>query len=135
MMSFRRMKWENYKMNNAIQTITWEDEKSDRMQKRRRVRSVNSKSFTFGSEFMFSSLKKTESDPIMKLLLFTEGTRSKIVLWDFKLERYKLINHIIHNASTGLYLLFYIYISYTKIERKKNEMKVQNKNKNKIKRK
>ena len=36
------------------------------------VSSVNSESFILGSEFVFSSLKKTDPDPNMKLLLFTE---------------------------------------------------------------
>ena len=39
-----------------------------------KVRSVNSKSFIFGSEFIFSSLRRTKSNPIMKLSLFTERT-------------------------------------------------------------
>ena len=54
-----------------------------------RVRSVNSESFTFGSDFVFFSQEKTNSDSNMKLLLFTERTLSllndlthlKWILW------------------------------------------------------
>ena len=40
---------------------------------------VNSKSFIFGSEFTFISLKRTKSDPNMKplLFLFTESSLYK----------------------------------------------------------
>ena len=36
--------------------------------------SANSKSFIFGSDFVFSLTEKKNSDPDMKLLLFTECT-------------------------------------------------------------
>ena len=39
-----------------------------------RVRSVNSKSFIFGYDFIFSSLKKVKSYPNIQLLQFTERT-------------------------------------------------------------
>ena len=41
-----------------------------------RVRSVNSKSFIFGSDFFYFSEEKMDSDLNTKLLLFTERTNS-----------------------------------------------------------
>ena len=41
-----------------------------------RVGSVNSESFIFGSEFVLYSQEILESDPNMKLLLFTERTNN-----------------------------------------------------------
>ena len=39
------------------------------------MRSVNSESFIFGSDFVSFTEEKANTDPYMKLLLFTERTR------------------------------------------------------------
>ena len=65
-----------------------------------RVRSVNSKSFIIGSEFVFSSLKKTESVPIMKLLLSTERTHHLIL---HRFNSYSIIINIIRGQPDHVY--------------------------------
>ena len=46
------------------------------------MRSVNSKSFIYGSEFIISSLQRMNLYPNMELLLFTVHTQYQYVLND-----------------------------------------------------
>ena len=78
-----------------------------------RVRSVNSKSFIFESEFTFSSLKEMKSYPNMKLLLFTERTHnlfSYMTIHCIALHFTLFIFKITSESPISLHLVLYDFI-------------------------